>query len=41
MKEGLGKKVNPDGSYYEGNYFDDVPHGQGKYQWANGDFYDG
>ena len=31
LKEGKGRKVNPDNSIYEGLYFNDMPHGQGRY----------
>lgn len=34
-------KTNSDGSYFKGEYRDDVPNGKGSYYWAHGEEYHG
>jgi len=34
-RDGEGIKNNADGSWYKGSYKDDLPHGQGEYQWVD------
>ena len=38
---GKGKKVNSDGSSYEGEYKNNMPDGTGSGTWADGDSYQG
>ena len=40
-KHGSGTFYYPDGSIYEGEWFEDKKHGQGKYTYPNNDTYEG
>jgi len=40
-RHGPGKKINADGSFFDGHYKDDMPHGQGHYKWVDGEEYKG
>ncbi len=37
----MGYELNPDGSYYEGQFINGMKNGKGKYEWQNGEVYDG
>lgn len=39
LAQGKGKAVGTDS--YTGDFANGLPHGQGRYQWANGDWYEG
>ena len=39
--DGYGKKIYPDGSYYEGNFLKGVFHGKGMWYYSNGDKLEG
>ena len=41
MASGQGKFVFPDGSYYVGDWFKNLPHGIGKHKFPDGSFYEG
>ena len=41
MRNGQGKYVWPDESYYEGEWIEDKAHGLGKLVHVDGDVYDG
>lgn len=38
---GKGRYSYPSGTYYDGEWNDDMMHGRGIYSFANGDLYDG
>ena len=40
-RHGPGKKINADGSLYEGDYKNDLPDGEGWYKWVDGEEYKG
>ena len=40
-REGHGKRTNHDGSFYEGDYKNDNPHGKGIYRWSDTEIYEG
>lgn len=41
MASGQGKLVFPDGSYYVGDWFKNLPHGKGRHKFPDGSFYEG
>ncbi len=41
MRDGYGKHVWPDQSYYEGYWLEDKAHGKGKLRHIDGDVYEG
>jgi len=41
LKEGYGREIYYDGSYYEGQFKEDKKDGFGKYSWSDGDKYIG
>ena len=41
MKEGIGKLIFQDGSYYEGQFKKNELSGYGNYSWSDGKFYAG
>lgn len=41
MRAGFGIEIFPNGSTYEGEYYDGKPHGEGTFKWANGEIYSG
>nr|XP_061791044.1 ankyrin repeat and MYND domain-containing protein 1-like [Nerophis lumbriciformis] len=40
-RQGFGVQEFPDGSKYEGEFFNGLKHGKGKYTWRSGEFYEG
>ena len=40
-REGKGRINNQDGSFYVGNYENNMPNGKGYYKWAEGEEYEG
>ena len=41
MKQGYGVQIWPDGSKYEGEWFENKAHGNGKFTHSNNDVYHG
>lgn len=45
MKHGYGvwkkSRTDPNTNYYQGEYLDDLKHGQGEFYWASGGHYVG
>ncbi len=39
--EGFGKTKFPEGKTYEGQWKNNLPHGNGKMTWKNGDSFEG
>ena len=39
LKHGFGKEIRPDGTVFEGQYFNGVKHGKGALQKPDGSYY--